>query len=93
MTKNTMAIPADQASDSHTSWAAWPPSNKARTADTVTLRGWLRAKPWSQPGRVLTGTMALLANSSRKVGPVPALVALSGSLTAIPMAAFIQQNA
>jgi len=36
--------------------------------------------------------MALLANSKRKVGPVDALVALAGSLTAMPIAAFIQQN-
>jgi hypothetical protein len=83
-------IPADQASETQVSCAAAPPSKSSRTAEVVTPSGWLRANGCSQPGSVLTGTMALLAKRRRKVGPVPAFWALSGSLAEIPIAVFIQ---
>jgi hypothetical protein len=72
MAKKTMKMPADQASDCQTQWAAGPPSSRARTAATVTLSGWFVANPWSQLGIVATGTIALLANVRMKKGGMPA---------------------
>jgi hypothetical protein len=45
-----------------------PPWVRARTALTVTLMGWFRAKAWSQPGMVSMGTKAELAKISGKTG-------------------------
>ena len=63
-------------------------SSRSRLATSVT--GLLRATACSQSGIVVTGTNAELTNVSGNSHTKPAVCAVSGSFTAMPMFAMIQ---